>query len=145
MALSFQFPLFDRLVRITGVRRARNNVRIAQEQQTQTLRQLQTAIEQSLTDRAGYAKESIRMEKKLRSDELAYRLTLRKFEEGLMSPLDLRTSANTLLESKANLLQKQLMFLFKCRQVDYFRGKPLLHDLQAPEAGSLSPSSAVNN
>ncbi|MDR0431643.1 MAG: TolC family protein [Tannerellaceae bacterium] len=125
---NIRFPLFDGLTRITDVRRARNNVRIAQEQQTEVVRQLQTAIEQSILDRRGYARESIQMEKKLKSDELAYQVTLRKFEEGIMSPIDLQTSANTLIESKANLLQRKLMYLLKCKEVDYYKGKPLIID-----------------
>lgn len=126
VSLNFSFPIFNRLTRVRDVRRARNNLRIAEEQQTEVLRQLQTAIEQSVLEREGYAKESIQMEKKLKSDEIAYQVTLRKFEEGLMSPIDLQTSANTLIESKANLLQKQLMYVLKCKQVDYYNGKPLI-------------------
>ncbi len=123
---SLRVPLFNGLSKLTEVRRARNDMRIAAEQQTEVLRQLQTAIEQSLLDREGYAKESIQMEKKLMSDEIAYQVTLRKFEEGLMSSLDLQTSSNTLIESKANLLQRKLMYLLKCKQVDYYKGKPLV-------------------
>lgn len=126
IALNLSFPLFNGLTRVREVRRARNNVRIAEEQQSEVLRQLETAIEQAVLERAGYAKESLQMEKKLNSDEIAYQVTLRKFEEGLMSPIDLQTSANTLIESKANLLQRQLMYLLKCKQVDYYKGKPLI-------------------
>ncbi|MDR1331529.1 MAG: TolC family protein [Tannerella sp.] len=125
-SINFRLPLFNRLTTLTEVRRARNQLRIAREEQTEVLLQLQAAIEQSLSDREDYARESVQMEKKLRADELAYRLTLRKFEEGLMSPIDVQTSSGTLLESKANLLQRQLMYLLKCRQVDYYRGKPLI-------------------
>lgn len=128
ISFSLNIPIFDRLSTITEVRRARNNVRIAREQETEVLWQLQTAIEQSVADRKGYAKESIQMEKKLKADEIAYQLTLRKFEEGLMSPIDLQTSANTLIQSKANLLQKQLMYLLKCKQVDYYKGEPLISE-----------------
>jgi len=130
ITLNVSVPLFDGLLRLTDVRRARNSMRIAREQQTEVQRQLQTAIEQSVADREGYAKESIQMEKKLRADELAYQLTLRKFEEGLMSPLDLHTSSNILIESKANLLQRKLMYLLKCKQVNYFKGEPLITDEQ---------------
>ncbi|MDR2120181.1 MAG: TolC family protein [Tannerella sp.] len=126
VSLNFRFPMFNGLTRLKEVRTARNQMRIAREEQTEVLRQLQTAVEQSLADRDDYALESIRMEKKLHADELAYRLTLRKFEEGLMSPLDVQTCAGTLLESKATLLQKQLMYLLKCRQVDYYSGKPII-------------------
>jgi outer membrane protein len=126
ISLNFSFPLFDGLARLTEVRRAGNNVRIAREQQTETLRQLQTAIEQSAADREGYAKESIQMDRKLLADELAYRVTLRKFEEGLASPLDLQTASGTLIESKANLLRTKLMYTLKCRQVNYYKGESLI-------------------
>ncbi|MDR0995818.1 MAG: TolC family protein [Tannerella sp.] len=125
ISINFSFPLFDRLQTATAVRKAHNNLRIAQEEQSEVLRQLETAIRQSVLDRDGYAKESIQMEKKLRSDSIAYRLTLLKFEEGLSSPLDLKQSANTLIESKANLLQKQLMYFLKSKQVDYYKGQAL--------------------
>ena len=35
---------------------------------------MQTAVEQSVLDREGYAKEAIQMDKKVKSDELAYRV-----------------------------------------------------------------------
>ncbi len=125
---NFSFPLFDKLSRVTGLRRARNEVRIAYEKQTETLRQLQTDVEQAILDREGYAKEALRMEKKAEADALSYRVTLRKFEEGLMSPLDVQTSATMLLNSKADLLQRRLLYQMKCRQVDYYKGLPLISE-----------------
>ena len=46
-----------------------------------------------------------------------------------MSPIDLQTSANTLLLSKADLLQRKLMYLMKCKLVDYYKGKPLIEGI----------------
>jgi outer membrane protein len=126
LGFSVSIPLFNRLKTITEIKRARNTMRIAQEQQYEVFRQLETAIEKAVTDRNGYAKEAIRMEKKKTSDEFSYQVTLRKFEEGLMSPIELQTSANTLLESKANLLQRKLLYIIKCKEVDYYKGIPLL-------------------
>jgi outer membrane protein len=127
ISLNLQIPLFDRLTGVTNARKARNNMRIAQQKQVEVQQQLQAAIAQSVADRDGYAKESMQMAKKLNADEIAYRVTLRKFEEGLMSPLDVQTSANILLESRANLLQRRLMYLLKRRQVDYYKGQPLVN------------------
>lgn len=125
VSFSLSFPLFNGLTKVTNVRRSRNNLRIAEETKTEVLRQLQAAIEQSVLDREGYAKEAVQMDKKVKSDDLAYRVTLRKYEEGLMSSLDVQTSSNTLLTSKADLLQKRLMLLMKSMLVDYYKGKPL--------------------
>lgn len=68
ISFNLSFPLFNGLDRLTNLRKARNNMRIAQEQQTEVLRQLQTAIEQAILDREGYAKETIQMEKKAQAD-----------------------------------------------------------------------------
>ena len=110
ISFSLSFPLFNGLSKMTNLRRSRNNLRIAEETKTEVLRQLQNAVEQSVLDRAGYAKEAIQMDK------------------GLMSPLDVQTSANTLLESRATLVQKRLNYLIKCREVDYYKGKPLINE-----------------
>jgi outer membrane protein len=128
VTLSIRIPVLDGLTNMTDIRRARNNMRTAIEQQSEVMRQLETAIEQSVLDRNGFAKESIQMEKKLNADEIAYRLTLRRYEEGLVSSLDLRTSANILVESRANLLQRRLMYVLKSRQVEYYKGKPLIEE-----------------
>ena len=124
--LNFSLPLFDGLSRITNLRRARNNIRIAYEKQTEVLRQLQADVEQAVLDREGYAKETTQMEKKVKADALSYQVTLRKYEEGLMSPLDVQTNATALLNSRADLLQKRLLYMIKCRQVDYYKGRPLI-------------------
>ena len=125
LAISVSIPLFSGLTGLKNARTARNNMRIAEETKTEVLRQLQSAIEQAVLDREGYAKEAIQMEKKVKSDAIAYRVTERKYEEGLMSALDLQTSGNTLLTSKADLLQRKLLYIMKCKLVDYYKGKPL--------------------
>lgn len=80
---------------------------------------------QAVQDREGYLKESIQMEKKVSSDSLAYHVTRRKYEEGLMTSLDVQNNAATLLESETLLLQSKLTYLMKCRLVDYYKEKKL--------------------
>jgi len=123
---TLSFPLFDGLKKVTAVRRTRNNVRIAYEQQTEVLRQLQTSIEKAVIEREGYAKETIQMDKKTKADDYSYRVTYRQYEEGLMSAIDLQIKSNILLQSKANLLQRKLLYLIKCKEVEYYKGLPLI-------------------
>jgi len=65
------------------------------------------------------------MEAKVNSDSLAYHLSSRKYEEGMLSTFDLHTAAQTLLESRIKLLQTQLLYGLKQRLVEYYNGKPL--------------------
>lgn len=126
LSFNFAFPLFDGLYKVTQKRRYHNNLRMARETKTEVMRQLQNAIEQAILDREGYAKEAIQIERKVESDELAYQITLRKYEEGLMSTLDVQTNANNLLTSRAELLQKRLMYHMKCKLINYYKGEPLI-------------------
>lgn len=66
------------------------------------------------------------MEKKVRADSLAYHVTRRKFEEGLMTSLDVQNSASTLQQSQITLLQSKLTYVMKCRLVDYYKGKEII-------------------
>ena len=50
----------------------------------------------------------------------------RKFENGLISALDLQTAANTLLQAKSDKLRARLQYIVKSRMVDYYNGKPLV-------------------
>lgn len=128
IAFSLSIPIFDRLSTVSRIRRARNNRLIAEEQYEQTREELRKLVEQAVNDREGYLKETLQMEKKVASDSIAYRLTRRKYEEGLSSPIDVQTSAATLLQSRATLLQSRLLYLLKDRLVDYYKGESLIRN-----------------
>lgn len=124
--ISMSIPIFNRLSGIANMRQARNNYRIATEQYEAQKEELQKLVQQAVQDREGYLKESIQMEKKVTSDSLAYHVTRRKYEEGLMTSLDVQNNAATLLESQTGLLQSKLTYLMKCRLVDYYKGQDII-------------------
>ena len=124
--ISMSIPIFNRLSGIANMRQARNNYRIATEQYEAQKEELQKLVQQAVQDREGYLKESIQMEKKVASDSLAYHVIRRKYEEGLMTSLDVQNNAATLLESQTGLLQSKLTYLMKCRLVDYYKGQDII-------------------
>lgn len=126
--ISMSIPIFNRLSGIANMRQARNNYRIATEQYEAQKEELQKLVQQAVQDREGYLKESIQMEKKVASDSLAYHVTRRKYEEGLMTSLDVQNNAATLLESQTGLLQSKLTYLMKCRLVDYYKGQDIIRN-----------------
>ena len=125
LALTLSIPIYDN-VAWHSVKKARNDWQLAQVNLEETKRKLHDHIAQAVMDAEGYAKELYQMNKKVASDSLAYYMSSRKFEEGMLSTFDLHTAAQTLLESRIKQLQMQMLLVIKQRLVDYFQGKNLI-------------------
>ncbi len=126
--ISMSIPIFNRMSGSIGVKQAKNNYLIATQQYEAQKEALQKLVLQAVQDREGFLKESLQMEKKVTSDSIAYRVTRRKFEEGLMTSLDVQNNASTLLESQTGLLQSKLTYVMKCRLVDYYKGEEIIRN-----------------
>ena len=126
--ISMSIPIFGRLQGGAGLKQAKNNYLIASQQYEAQKEALQKLVTQAVQDREGYLKESLQMEKKVASDSIAYRVTRRKYEEGLMTSLDVQNNAATLLESQTGLLQSKLTYVMKCRLVDYYKGEEIIRN-----------------
>ena len=125
LALTLSIPIYNNEA-WHGVRKARNDWQLAQVNLEETKRKLHDNIAQAVMDAEGYAKELEQMDKKVASDSLAYYMSSRKFEEGMLSTFDLHTAAQTLLESRIKQLQMQMLLVIKQRLVDYYQGKNLI-------------------
>ena len=125
LALTLSIPIYDN-VAWHQVKKARNDWQLALVNLEETKRKLHDNIAQAVMDAEGYAKELEQMDKKVASDSLAYYMSSRKFEEGMLSTFDLHTAAQTLLESRIKQLQMQMLLIIKQRLVDYYQGKNLI-------------------
>ena len=122
---TLSIPLFNRLQTVTSIRKAKNNYQIACENYEQKQLELEKLSREAWQDWQGYQKQAVQMEKKVEADSLAYQLTRRQFEEGLSTAIDLRTTSAQLLNSKATLLQCQLMAMVKEQLVRYYNGETI--------------------
>ena len=125
LGATLSIPLFNRLQTITSIRRAKNNYQIARETFEQKQLELEKLSREAWLDWQGYLKQTDQMEKKVEADSLAYQLTRRQFEEGLSTAIDLHTTSSQLLQSKATLLQCQLMTMVKEQLVRYYKGETI--------------------
>ena len=125
LGISVSIPLFNRLQTLTSIRRAKNNYRMAQETFAQKQLELEKLSREAWQDWQGYLMQAAQMEKKVEADSMAYQLTLRQFEEGLSTAIDLHTTSSQLLNSKATLLQCQLMAMVKEQLVRYYQGNTI--------------------
>lgn len=125
LALTLSIPIYNN-VAWHNVKKARNDWQLALVNLEEIKRKLHDNIAQAMMDAEGYAKELHQMNKKVASDSLAYYMSSRKFEEGMLSTFDLHTAAQTLLESRIKQLQMQMLLIIKQRLVDYYQGKNLI-------------------
>ena len=125
LALTLSIPIYNS-DRWHSVKKARNDWQLAQVNLEETRRKLHDQIAQAVMDAEDYAKELHQMQKKVASDSLAYHMSSRKFEEGMLSTFDLHTAAQTLLESRIKELQMQMLLIIKQRLVAYYQGENLI-------------------
>lgn len=125
LALTLSIPIYNS-DRWHSVRKTRNNWQLAQVNLEDTKRKLHDQIAQAVMDAQGYEAELKQMQKKVASDSLAYHMSSRKFEEGMLSTFDLHTAAQTLLESRIKELQMEMLLVIKQRLVGYYQGQELI-------------------
>ena len=122
---TLSIPLFNRLQTITNIRKAKNNYQIARENYEQKQLEIEKLSREAWQDWQGYLKQTAQMLHKVEADSLAYQLTRRQFEEGLSTAIDLHTTSSQLLNSKATLLQCQLMTMVKHELMRYYNGEQI--------------------
>ena len=122
---TLSIPLFNRLQTLTNIRKARNNYRIACENYEQKQLELEKLAREAWQDWQGYLKQTVQMAKKVEADSLAYQLMRRRFDEGLSTAIDLHATSSQLLNSKATLLQCQLMVVVKHELMRYYNGEQI--------------------
>ena len=124
--LSLSIPIFNGLSARSSKRRAANAYRSAQLEQVAIERAMESEVAQTWQQMQGFGKQYVQGQKKVSAAQLAYDGAERKFENGLISALDLQTAANTLLQAKSERLHARLQYIVKSRMVDYYNGQPLI-------------------
>lgn len=124
--LSVNIPIFGGLSRRTNLNRARNDLRRERENHAETMRQIEEEVTQAILDMENARTAWLQARKRVEATELAHRANRRKYEEGLLGIIELQTSANQLLLAKTELVNSRLTYLVKCRQVNYYKGVPLI-------------------
>lgn len=119
---SLYIPIFDGLGSVTRIRKSRNNLRRAQENLEYQNTELYRLIEETIIDCNNSCLEVEKMERRVSADSLATHLTVRKYEEGLASSIDMQSARITLLQSRALLLQCRLNYYFKKTILNYYNG-----------------------
>lgn len=119
-------PLFNGFSQTASVKRSRAELVMARNEYDETLRKLYSEIEQAVADMNGQADQYVQAAKQVEAMKVAHDVNKRKYNEGLVSALELHTSANRLLKAKTDETNALLQYELKCKLVNYYKGEPFI-------------------
>ena len=120
--LSLNFPIFSRLSTFSNLRRKKNAYARAALQYEQKVREVEAEITRAVQDRDGASAAYLQAEKRAKVQEEAYRLNLRRLDQGLISALDFQKASDNWLNAKTGQTDALLKFYIKRSVVDYYNG-----------------------
>ena len=125
VVLSLSVPIFNRLSTASNIRRRKIALNKARENLEYEQSELRRIIVEAANDVENSSIEVMKMQEQVEADSIATHLTTRKYEEGLASPIDVKTASVTLLQSRVKLLQSRLTMAYNRRLLAYYRGERL--------------------
>lgn len=127
--LSLSIPIYDGLSRQSNIVRKKNAYRRAEAEYRQTLREVEAEMARAVQDRDGAMAALKQADRRAKAQHEAYAINSKKFEQGLISPLELKTSSDNHLNAQAEHLNAQLKYFIKSCVVRYYNGTPYLEQL----------------
>ncbi|OKZ02943.1 MAG: hypothetical protein BHV78_04640 [Bacteroides sp. CAG:1060_57_27] len=124
--LSLSIPIFDRLSRRSNIARRKNAYARAGAQYDQTVKDIENEVYRAVSDRDGAMAAYLQAERLSEAQQEAYRLDTRRFEQGLISSIEYRTSSESYLNAQAERLGAKFKYMIKDSVVRYYGGTPYL-------------------
>ena len=127
--LSLSIPIFGRLNRHSNVARKKNAYRRAAAEYEQKIREVEAEVLRAIKDRDGAESAYFQAERRAEVQEEAFNLNTRKFELGLISPIEYKSASESYLKAKAERLNALLQFYIKKHVVSYYNGVSYMDQL----------------
>ena len=124
--LSMTIPIYGRLYRQATVSKRRNAYIRAAAQYDQKMREVESEVVRALQDKDGAEAAFLQAHKQAQVQKEAYKFNTRKFEQGMISPIEWQTASGNYLSAKAEQLNALLKFYLKRSVVEYYSGVPYL-------------------
>lgn len=120
--LSLTFPIFSRLSAFSNLRKKRNESRRAALLYEQKTREIEAEVTRAVRDRDGAAAAFLQADKRAELHEETYHLNLKKFNQGLISPIEFQKASDNWLDAKAARLDALLKYYIRKSVVNYYNG-----------------------
>lgn len=125
IGVGINVPIFNAGTARTNWKKAQLNVESQQLLKEQDSRTLKQDIYQAHTNAVAALEKFNASKIALQSAEKAYEFATKRFQVGLLKPLDLIINQNNLLRTKINMLSAQYDYVFKMKLLEFYKGKGL--------------------
>lgn len=122
VGVSMRIPIFNGLSGYANTRKYKNSFMIAKYNKDKKLQELSLEIHKAVQEMEGAAKEYAFAQKNEEAQSLAYRANSKKYDEGLISVLDLMISSNRWNVAQVEALNSALVYMLKKKVVDFYNG-----------------------
>ena len=122
LELSLTIPIYDRLAKHTKLAKMRNEYRRADDSYKKALRDVESEVRRALQDRDGALAAMRQADRRAASQQEAWKVNVKKYEQGLISGIEYNTAASSFLKAEAESLNAKLQYQLKRRIVDYYSG-----------------------
>ena len=124
--LSLSIPIYGRLYRQATISKRRTAYARATAQYDQKMREIEAEVTRALQDKQGAEAAFLQAHKQVQMQTEAYKYNTKKFEQGMISPIEYQTASGNWLSAKAEQLNALLKYYLKKSVVEYYSGVPYL-------------------
>ena len=128
--LSMSIPIYDGLSRYSNIARKKNAYRRAEAEYRRTQQEVESEVKRAAQDRDGAMAAFKLSDRRAKAQQEAYIINTKKFEQGLISPIELKTSSDNYLNAQAEYLNASLKCFIKTCVVNYYNGVSYINQLK---------------
>lgn len=122
ISLTLSIPIFTRFSYVSNIGRKQVAYDKASAQYDQKLRDIEAEVHRAIQDRDGASSAYLQAERKADIQKQAYSLNQRKYDQGLISTIELQTATNNYLKAEADKLNTLFTYIIKKHVVNYYNG-----------------------
>ena len=124
-SIGMSIPFYSGLSHRSSLQRAKHYYQSSKIQYQQTERALYNEIQQALQDLKSCTQRYRIAVQRENFSTLSYNATRKRYEQGLITIIDLNTTSNSLLEAKYDVLRARLDYVMQRRMMDFYQGQAL--------------------
>ena len=128
--LSMSIPIYDGLSCYSNIARKKNAYRRAEVEYRRTQQEVESEVKRAVQDRDGAMAAFKLSDRRAKAQQEAYTINTKKFEQGLISPIELKTSSDNYLNAQAEYLNASLKCFIKKCVVNYYNGVSYINQLK---------------